>query len=58
VAIALLLLAFSGVLLVAALLAGAWKYLVAVVVGTVLLMLAGKIQERIERRHLSSSKRP
>lgn len=57
-AIALLLLAFSGVLLVAALLAGAWQYLLWVVAIAVGLRVAGEIQERLERRKLNGSKRP
>ena len=56
--IALLLLAMAGPLLVAVLAAGAWQYLGAVVVLAVGLHVAARIQERLERRKLSASKRP
>ena len=47
---ALLLLLFSGPLAVIALLVGFWKYLLAVVGIAVGLHLAGRIQERLQRR--------
>jgi hypothetical protein len=53
--IALFLLLLSGPLLVAALVAGAWKYALAWVAITVGLRVAGEVQARLEKRRINAA---